>query len=172
MLNADAMKDALLKFAPRLSAESYRASFYSTRETGAMCENQLISSYRLAEHRRQRCTQNSDRLGTSVDEKDGSGEIATIRDGADRARVTLDFGRQMSGGLCGEYSFRRLCLAYELCTHDIELIKGYHFVCFFFLARTRVCPYIRCLEGLGGGINQSFMLTVQYRHDTVFSCIT
>ena len=53
------------------------------QETRAVCGNQLISSRRCAEHLKQCCTQNSERLlRTPVDEEDGSRKIAGSREGA------------------------------------------------------------------------------------------
>ena len=53
------------------------------QETGAVLENQLTVSQGFAEHLKQGCTQNSDRLlRTPVDEKARSREIASSRGGA------------------------------------------------------------------------------------------
>ena len=52
------------------------------KETWAICENQMISSYLFAQHLKQCCTQNSERpLQMPTDEKDGSKKITSSRVG-------------------------------------------------------------------------------------------
>ena len=54
----------------RLSKKKKKKLKALRQETGDACENQLISSHYFADHLKQRCTQNSERLlRTPVDEK-------------------------------------------------------------------------------------------------------